>query len=88
MIQTQAQKFSTEWANPAGVDILHLSESMQSLKIEDAGEDVWSVLSSMMRELETLSASVRVLSERVRALEEQTSDFSEEEIPDDLLAIT
>ena len=32
MIQTQTQKFSTEWDNP-GVDILHMSESMQNLKM-------------------------------------------------------
>ena len=38
IIQSQAHKFNTEWANPA--DFLHLSESMQSLRFEDTSEDV------------------------------------------------
>ena len=83
MIRMEANECSTKWTRPS-VDILHLSESMQSLKLEDDCEDFKSVLPSMREELKNLNG-------RVKALEDQISDEIPEEqremIPEDLLTM-
>ena len=62
----EANECRTEWAHPSP-DILHLSESMQSLKIpEDNCEELKSALSSIREE-------VKSLVEKVKALEDQIS---------------
>lgn len=62
----EANECRTEWAHPSP-DILHLSESMQSLKIpEDNCEELKSALSSIREE-------VKSLGEKVKALEDEIS---------------
>lgn len=66
MVRMEANECRTKWAHPSP-DILHLSESMQSLKIpEDNCEELKSALSSIMEE-------VKSFGEKVKALEDQIS---------------
>ena len=66
MVRMEANICRTKWAHPSP-DILHLSESMQSLKIpEDKCEELKSALSSIREE-------VKSLVEKVKALEDQIS---------------
>ena len=66
MVRMEANECRTKWAHPSP-DILHLSESMQSLKIpEDNCEELKSALSSIREE-------VKSFGEKVKALEDQIS---------------